>query len=103
MRKAEGGKILGLFNQGNMLFEIDRRGTTEPSLAEMTIKALDLLSRDENGFFLMVEAGRIDHAAHHQDIAAVISDLLAFDDAIKVAYDFQKSSPGYPFDHHCGP
>lgn len=93
MRKAEGEKILGLFNQGNMLFELDRKGTTEPSLAEMTIKALDLLSKNENGFFLMVEAGRIDHAAHHHDIAAVISDLLAFDEAIKVAYDFQKSHP----------
>jgi alkaline phosphatase len=93
MGKAEGEKILGLFNPGNMLFEIDRRGTTEPSLAEMTIKALDLLNKNENGFFLMVEGGRIDHAAHHHDIAAVISDLLAFDEAIKLVYDFQKGHP----------
>jgi alkaline phosphatase len=42
----------------------------------------------------MVEAGRIDHAAHHQDVAAVIMDMLAFDEAIKVAYDFQKKHPG---------
>jgi alkaline phosphatase len=93
MKKGEGKKILGLFNRDNMLFEIDRKDSTEPSLAEMTVKALDLLSRNENGFFLMVEAGRIDHAAHHHDIAAVISDLLAFDEAIKVAYDFQKGNP----------
>ncbi len=92
MKKADGKKILGLYNQGNMLYEIDRKDSDEPSLAEMTAKALDLLSKNENGFFLMVEAGRIDHAAHHHDIAAVISDLLAFDDAVKVAYDFQKSN-----------
>jgi alkaline phosphatase len=92
MKKAEGKKILGLFNRDNMLFEIDRKDSDEPSLAEMTVKALDLLGKNENGFFLMVEAGRIDHAAHHHDIAAVISDLLAFDDAVKVVYDFQKSN-----------
>lgn len=93
MKKAQGEKILGLFNLGNMLFEIDRKSTTEPSLAEMTAKAIDLLSKGQDGFFLMVEGGRIDHAAHHQDIAAVIMDMLAFDEAIKVAYDFQKKYP----------
>jgi len=93
MKKAEGKKILGLFNQGNMLFEIDRKGSTEPSLAEMTTKALEVLSKKEQGFFLMVEGGRIDHGAHHYDIGAVISDTLAFDEAIKVAYDFQKANP----------
>ena len=92
MKKADGKKILGLYNRENMLYEIDRKDSDEPSLAEMTVKALDLLSKNENGFFLMVEAGRIDHAAHHHDIAAVISDLLAFDDAVKVAYNFQKSN-----------
>ena len=92
MKKAQGEKILGLFNQENMLFEIDRKGSEEPSLAEMTSKALDVLKRNKNGFFLMVEAGRIDHAAHHNDIAAVISDTLAFDEAVKVVYDFQKNN-----------
>ena len=43
--RPEGRKILGLFNQGNMLFEIDRKGSTEPSLAEMTVKALDFSAR----------------------------------------------------------
>ncbi len=93
MKNARGEKLLGLFNQGNMLFEIDRKGSQEPSLAEMTSKALDVLSKNKNGFFLMVEAGRIDHAAHHNDIAALISDVLAFDEAVKVAYDFQKANP----------
>ncbi len=93
MKGAQGEKILGLFNSGNMLFEIDRKGSTEPSLNEMTMKALEVLDRNKEGFFLMVEAGRIDHAAHGNDIAAVISDTLAFDEAIKAAYDYQKSHP----------
>jgi len=92
MKKADGKKILGLFNQSNMLFEIDRKGSTEPSLAEMTTKALEVLSKKEQGFFLMVEGGRIDHAAHYYDIGSVISDTLAFDEAVKVAYDFQKAN-----------
>ena len=93
MKKAQGEKILGLFNKENMLFEIDRKESLEPSLAEMTAKAIEVLQRNKEGFFLMVEAGRIDHAAHHHDISAVISDTLAFDEAIKVAYDFQKNCP----------
>ena len=93
MKKAEGRKILGLFNNGDMLFEIDRMGSTEPSLSEMTSKAIEVLSQDPDGFFLMVEGGRIDHAAHHNDIAAVIHDVMAFDGAIRVAYDFQKNHP----------
>jgi alkaline phosphatase len=93
MKKAQGEKILGLFNMGNMLFDMDRKGSTEPSLAEMTSKALDLLKADPDGFFLMVEAGRIDHAAHAHDIGGVIWDTLAFDEAIGVAYEFQKANP----------
>jgi len=93
MKKAEGEKILGLFNRGNMNFEIDRKGSTEPSLAEMTAKAIGVLSKKEQGFFLMVEGGRIDHAAHHNDITALISDVIAFDEAVKVGYDFQKANP----------
>jgi alkaline phosphatase len=93
MKNAQKEKILGLFNQGNMLFELDRKGSQEPSLAEMTSKALDVLSRNKNGFFLMVEGGRIDHAAHMNDIGALIWDTLAFDEAVQVAYEFQRVNP----------
>lgn len=93
MKAAQGEKILGLFNPGNMLFEIDRKGSSEPSLKEMTVEALKVLDRNKEGFFLMVEAGRIDEAAHNHDIAAVISDTLAFDEAIKAAYEYQKGHP----------
>ena len=93
MRLAGRGRLLGLFNMGNMSFEIDRAQTREPSLAEMTTKALQLLAGRKKGFFAMIEGGRIDHAAHRNDAAAVIRDTLAFDEAIGVAMDFARSNP----------
>jgi alkaline phosphatase len=93
MKAAPAGKILGLFNMGNMSYEIDRAASAEPSLAEMTDKALQTLSKNRNGFFAMIEGGRIDHAAHVNDAPATIRDTLAFDDAVGVAMDFVKKNP----------
>ncbi|MBP1775456.1 MAG: phoB1 [candidate division NC10 bacterium] len=90
---ATGPKILGLFNMGNMAYEIDRGATSEPSLAEMTAKTLSVLSRNSKGFFAMIEGGRIDHAAHQNDAAGTIRDILAFDEAIGVAVDFARRNP----------
>ena len=58
------GKMLGLFSIGNMAFEIDRASTAEPSLGAMATKALDALAHHPRGLFVMIEGGRIDHAAH---------------------------------------
>lgn len=91
LQHAHGAKILGLFHPGWMNFEIDRANTNEPSLAEMTAKALDLLSRNQRGFFLMVEGGRIDHASHMNDAATTIREVLAFDEAVGDALQFQKA------------
>ena len=93
LRAAPDGKILGLFNMGNMSYEIDRAATAEPSLAEMAGSALRILSKDERGFFVMIEGGRIDHAAHRNDAPAAIRDTLAFDEAVGVAMDFVKMNP----------
>jgi alkaline phosphatase len=93
MKAAQGSKILGLFNMGNMVYEIDRRNTQEPSLAEMTAKTLAVLSRNPKGFFAMVEGGRIDHAAHRNDAAGTIYDTLAFDEAVGVALEFVRKNP----------
>jgi len=93
LKAADGSKILGLFNMGNMVYEIDRPSTMEPSLAEMTARALQVLSKSPKGFFAMIEGGRIDHAAHRNDVAATILDTLAFDEAIGVALDFQRRNP----------
>jgi len=93
LQKATGPKILGLFNIGNMAYEIDRPKTQEPSLAQMTRKTLDVLSCSPNGFFAMIEGGRIDHASHRNDAPATIRDVLAFDEAVGAALEFQKRNP----------
>ena len=92
-RQASGGRILGLFNMGNMAFEIDRARTLEPSLVEMTTKTLEILARNPKGLFVMIEGGRIDHAAHRNDAAATIRDVVAFDEAVGVAMEFQRTNP----------
>ena len=93
LKSATGSKILGLFNMGNMAYEIDRATTMEPSLAEMTAKTLDVLSRNSKGFFAVIEGGRIDHASHRNDAAGTIHDMLAFDEAVGVARDFARKNP----------
>jgi len=85
---AKGKKVLGLFNDSHMTYDIDRELTKEPSLKEMTEKAIDLLEKEKKGFFLMVEGGRIDHAGHSNYPAENIHETLAFDDAIKVAKEY---------------
>jgi len=73
-----------------MQYELERQSTKEmdPSLAEMTKKAIEIVSANPKGFFLMVEGGRIDHAGHERNLSNTIEDTLAFDDAVKVALDF---------------
>ncbi|AZT91579.1 alkaline phosphatase [Caldicellulosiruptor changbaiensis] len=84
-------KVWGLFAQDAMHYDFDRSGTGEPSLSEMTQKALQILSKNKNGFFLMVEGSEIDWASHANDPVGVVSEVLAFDKAVKVALDFAKS------------
>lgn len=87
------GKFIGLYSsKGQMEYEMDRvngvgEGVTQPSLAEMTGKAIDILSRNASGYFLMVEGGRIDHALHGTNAKRVMEDTIAFDDAVKMAVD----------------
>lgn len=81
---------IGLFTADHMSFEIDRDPSEEPSLAGMTRRAIELLDRDPDGFFLMVEGSRIDHAAHDNDPAAMCRDILAYDAAVSVAREFAR-------------
>jgi alkaline phosphatase len=86
-------KFIGLYSSKSHLeYELDRaagagEGATQPSLAEMTVKAIDILAQNPNGFFLMVEGGRIDHALHATNAKRAIVDTIAFDDAIQAALE----------------
>jgi alkaline phosphatase len=85
------GKLIGLFDQaltqGHMSYELDRDPAKEPSLAQMTVKAIDILSKNPNGYFLMVEGGRIDHALHGSNAKRALAETIAMDDAIKAALE----------------
>lgn len=82
-------KLLGLFEPSHMQFEADRTaaGGKEPSLAEMTTKAIAMLSKNRKGYVLMVEAGRIDHAHHGGNARRALQDTVALNQALKAAMD----------------
>ena len=85
MMNAEAGKLRGLFSASHMSFEADRSETEEPSLAEMTSIAIDRLSKDEDGYILMIEAGRVDHAHHGINAYRALTDMQALNEAVKIA------------------
>ena len=82
---AKTDKLFALFTSSHMSYDLDRDPAKEPSLAEMTTKAMDVLSRNSKGYFLMVEGGRIDHALHETTAKKALQDTVAFDNAIKAA------------------
>ena len=94
MAQAKGKKIWGAFADDFMANEFDRRRERpqEPTLAEMTKKAIEILSKNPKGFFLFVEGSKVGSAAHAHDPVGVISEVLAFDDAVRVALDFAKKN-----------
>ena len=82
------GKVLGLFSEGQMYYEQERDINLTPSIWEMTNKSLEILSQDPDGFFLMVEGGRIDHGGHDNSKVDVVLEAIAFDNAIEVALSY---------------
>lgn len=89
----DGEKVFAAFRASHMPYTVDDINEKLPTLSEMTEKGIELLSKDEEGFFMMVEGGRIDHASHAQDVVGTIYDTLAFDEAIKSAYEFYQKHP----------
>ncbi|MBI4765788.1 MAG: alkaline phosphatase [Deltaproteobacteria bacterium] len=85
-------KVWGMFANDDMAYEFDRSTLkpNEPSLSEMTQKAIEILSKNPKGFFLFVEASKLDWASHANDPIGVISDLVAFDGAVNISLDFAK-------------
>lgn len=87
--------VLGVFADDSLPYTLDHIQDknlldTVPTLAEMTASAIQLMNGTEKGFVLQVEAGKVDWAAHGNDIGGLIRDQMAFDEAIKVAIDFAK-------------
>lgn len=82
-------RVFALFNESHMQYEADRGNDVagEPSIAEMTEAAIGVLDNNDEGFFLMVESGRIDHAHHAGNAFGALHDTLAFADAVAVADD----------------
>ena len=94
METAQAGKpVIGLFANDGLPYALDQRSddnltNTVPSLASMTRKAIGLMSGNPNGFVLQVEGGKVDWAAHANDIGAMLYDQIAFDDAVAIAVEF---------------
>ncbi|WP_320175488.1 alkaline phosphatase [Maridesulfovibrio sp.] len=97
-KAKKGEKVFAALTYSHLPYEVERRNSkmTEnklPALYELTEKAVQSLSAQEKPFFLMIEGGRIDHAAHAHDAKSTILDTIAMDDAVKVAYDFYQKHP----------
>lgn len=82
-------RLFGLFSESHMRYEADRKNDLagEPSLAQMTNKAIDILDNNEQGFFLMVEAGRIDHGHHANSAFTALNDTVELSRAVQAALD----------------
>ena len=82
-------KVFALFNESHMQYEADRTNDIagEPSITEMTEKAIGILDNNDDGFFLMVESGRIDHSHHAGSAYGALTDTIEFANAIQRAYD----------------
>ena len=98
LSQANATKLLGLFAAEDLDYEIDRDPKETPSLANMLSAGLKALNRSNHksknpGFVLFAENENTDSAGHQNDVAALMRDLWAFDDAVKVALDFQKANP----------
>ena len=98
LNQIKSSKLLGLFAEEDLDYEIDRNSQEIPSLSQMMAGALQVLNGDSKGgnnkgFLLFVENENTDSAGHQNDVAALMRDLWAFDDAVKVALEFQKQNP----------
>jgi alkaline phosphatase len=89
------GPVYGFFGSWNMAFNLDRDDegvtTKEPTLPQMTSAALSTLSKDPDGFFLMVEGGLVDWAGHARDGASLGSEMIESDAAVQAAYAWAKN------------
>jgi len=96
MNAANSDKILGLFAYSGMnngiinSAEKDSSARTQPTLKEMTEKAINTLEKDNDGFFLMVEGGQIDWAGHNNDTGTMLHEMIKFDNMVDYVYNWAK-------------
>ena len=95
MSARPGRKFVGIYSaDDHMDYSLARR-PEQPTLTDMALKAIELLSKDPDGFFLMVEGGKIDHALHDTNAKNALADTVAFDEAIQAAIDrMRQIDPG---------
>ncbi|KAK7082385.1 hypothetical protein SK128_001271 [Halocaridina rubra] len=77
--------LMGLFAYSHMDYVVDRDPQSDPTLPEMTEIAIKMLQKDQNGFFLLVEGGKIDHGSHANMAIRVVTETVEFDEAVQVA------------------
>jgi alkaline phosphatase len=88
-------KFVGIYSADSHLDYASARRPEQPTLAEMTTKSIELLSKNPNGFFLMVEGGKIDHALHDSNAKNALVETISFDDAIEAAVERMRAiDPG---------
>ncbi|WP_116787207.1 alkaline phosphatase [Flavobacterium psychrotrophum] len=90
---SPGKSVLGVFGDNGLPYSLDRTNDKEltnntPTLAEMAQKAISHMKGNKNGFVLQIEGGKVDWGAHANDVGALLYDMTAFDEAVKVAIDF---------------
>lgn len=97
LKKSKSGKVLGLFSDSGMddgiTYSLSKNSAKriQPSLLEMTQFSLDRLSKNEKGFFLMVEGGQIDWAGHANDVGTLLHEMLKFNEVIEYVFEWVKN------------
>lgn len=89
---VDSGRVAGLMHEGHL--PRIARGRDPEYLPDASNKAFDLLSRNDNGFFVLIEGSQIDGGGHGNDMEAIVTELLDFDRAVGAAFDFADTHPG---------
>ncbi len=89
-RAHKEGKMWALWKTEEMDYDMDRDPSVQPSLTEVSLKALDILSKNKDGFCLLIEGGLVDYAAHANDPIALVREFKAFDEAVAAVVEWAR-------------
>jgi alkaline phosphatase len=104
---TQASRVAGVFAYEHLDYVLDRSAdTTQPTLTEMSMKAIELLDSNDDGFFLMIEGARIDMASHANDYDRTVSETRAFDEAVAAVAAWAAQQGDVTLlvtaDHECG-